>query len=449
MKTFVTTAIDAFKHSEIIQNVATLSIGSIVSQIIPVVMSLILSRLYTPDDYGNFGVFINYAGILTVVVSARYEYAIIRPKRNTDALNLFALSGIIAVTVCSFLTFFLLLADWCGWEAVCRIPGRYLLPLYGIIAAALQILSCYSNRQEQYKSLTLASVTRSLSQALSRVLFGIFRYGGGLIAGSVIGVLGGTALLASKTRPVSYLRKCLSWRRMKELARIYVNFPKYQLYSGLLNALSTNLPVILLASFYSKESIGYFSMSISLLYLPVTLVGNALGQVFYKKASVWEPAQTAVLASRILYFNCFLGLAIFLVLLTGGESLFRFLLGEKWGTVGLYSIYLCPWLISVLCFSPLSWIFDARDKQKIEMWLNAGMFAIRTLVILLSSYFLQSVDMTILLFGLSGMLLWGVEGYFIYRVTGLEIAFTRKVILTIFLILLLIIWIIRIWSTFH
>lgn len=90
--------------SEIVRNVATLSVGSVVSQLIPVLMSFVLARLYAPQDYGDLGVFVNCAGILTVFSCGRYEYAIVRPQREVDALNLMALSGMIAVGV-SLLTF--------------------------------------------------------------------------------------------------------------------------------------------------------------------------------------------------------------------------------------------------------------------------------------------------------------------------------------------------------
>lgn len=232
---------------------------------------------------------------------------------------------------------------------------------------------------------------------------------------------------------------------MRKLSRIYSNFPKYLLPSGLLNTLSTNLPVILLADFYTKDSIGHFSMAISILYLPIALIGNALGQVFYKKASFWPPQQTNKLAVRFLTFNAIIGAITFGVLLLGGERLFMFLLGKSWSIVGLYAIYLCPWLISVLCISPLGWIFDARDEQRTEMYLNIGMFVSRVFVILLGGYHQLPFDTTLLLYSVTGLLLWLVEGIFIYRILGIKARTIQKVLIFAYISLMLICWLIRIW----
>ncbi|MDD2953989.1 MAG: oligosaccharide flippase family protein [Parabacteroides sp.] len=437
--------IEKFKSSEITHNIATLSAGSVISQIIPVVMSLILSRLYTPKDYGDFSIFINCAGIIAVFISLRYEYAIVRPKRNVDAFNLITLCGIIAISISIILTLLFILSDWMDLDTINSLPGKNWLPIYIICIATLQIFSNYANRVENYKVLAISSITRSLAQAFSRIIFGILHYGTGLITGSIIGLLGGCLTFTRKIHLLRSLRRCFSWKRIKELMQIYNNFPKYLLPSGLLNTLSTNLPVILLADFYAKDSIGHFSMAISILYLPISLIGNALGQVFYKKASSWQPRQTNALAIQFLTLNSVIGLITFGILLSGGERLFMFLLGKDWSIVGLYAIYLCPWLISVLCISPLGWIFDARDQQRTEMYLNIGMFVSRTFVILLGGYLQLSFDITLLLYSITGLFLWLIEGVFIYRVLEIKASNTQKILILTYICFILICWLIRIW----
>lgn len=445
MNTSITAGIKKLRGSEVTRNIAILSVGSVISQIIPVVMSFILSRLYTPENYGDFSIFINCAGIIAVFVSARYEYAIVRPKRNVDALNLIALSGIIAFSICLLLTLLFIASSLLEIETVNRLPGKYWLPVYTVCIAVLQILSNYANRIENYKALTISTISRSVTQAVSRITFGMLQYGPGLITGSILGLIGGCLAYIQRIHILRPLRRCFSWKRMKELGILYINFPKYLLLSGLLNTLSTNLPIILLANFYAKDSIGYFSMAISVLYLPISLIGNALGQIFYKKASSWQPQQVNQLAIRFLTFNAVIGLFAFGILLLGGERLFSFLLGERWSVVGLYSIYLCPWLISVLCISPLSWIFDAKDKQKTEMYLNIGMFISRVFVILFAGYYQFHFDTTLLLYSITGLLLWLIEGAFIYHVLAIKISIIQKVLIFTYICFMFICWLIRIW----
>ena len=448
MYTYIATSLKKLKESEIARGIATLSVGNMISQIIPVAMSVILSRLYAPEHFGDFSIFINTAGIITVFVSARYEYAIVRPKREVDALNLMALSGIIALSICAVLALSLLATDWTGLDISGQLPGAYWLPLYILCMAVSQILSNYANRIENYKTFTLSAITRSVTQAISRILFGICHYGTGLIVGAIIGVFSGCAVF-TRISVIKPLRRSFSWRRIKELSRTYRNFPLFLMPSGLLNTLSTNLPIILLANFYAKDLIGYFSMAISILYLPISLVGNALGQIFYKKASFWQPERTNRLATRFFTFNAIIGLGVFGILAWGGESLFSFLLGEKWSTVGLYAMYLCPWLITVLCLSPLSWIFDARDQQRTEMLLNIAMFITRVFVILLGGNLHLSFDTTLLLYSVSGLSLWLVEGLFIYRILNFKANKTQKVFLFSYICLILFGWLIYLYGKYQ
>ena len=434
--------------SEIVRSVATLSVGSVVSQLIPVLMSLVLARLYTPQNYGDFGVFINCVGILAVFVCGRYDYAIVRPEREVDALNLMALAAFIAVGV-SLLT---LAVFTVGTElkiaSLADFPCKYALPLMLLFMAAFQILSNYALRHEKYKTITVSNISKSIVQALVRTGLGLMHRGTGLITGAVAGWAGGCMAYASEIRNVGTLKRCFSWKRIGQLAVRYRDFPRYLMAGNLLNVLSTNLPVLLLAVFYAKEEIGYFSMSISLLYLPVSFISVALGQVFYKKASSCSQEETNHIAVHFLAFTIVIGVLMFALLWVGGEHMFVFLLGQEWGKVGLYSICLSPWLISVLCLSPLAWIFDARDKQKTEMGLNLVMFLSRMAVILLGGYLRLSFVAMLLFYSSTGFLLWMLEGYFIGRTLQVRISVRWKVAVGGAILLMILLWLLRIWWIF-
>lgn len=445
MRNIFTIGIERLKQSEITRNIATLSIGSVFSQFIPIVMSFILSRLYSVENYGNFSIFINYAGIIAVFASFRYEYAIVRPQRKVDALNLVGLCSIIALLVSTFILILLFLSDLFNITSISSIPLKYWLPIYTISIALVQIFNNYANRVERYKTFTFATITRSVSQAMSRVVFGFFQYGPGLIIGTIIGLISSCFIFFKKIDVLSPLIKCLSFRRILALAKRYDNFPKYFLPSGLLNTMSTNLPVILLADFYTKDNIGHFSMAISILYLPITVIGNALGQIFYKKASCWESEQTNKLATQFLTVNAVIGIVMFTTLFWGGKDLFAFLLGENWGLVGSYAMYLSPWLIAVLCISPLGWIFDAKDKQKTEMYINVLMFISRIFIVLLGGYLHLAFSTTLLLYTVTGLVLWLIEGWFINRILKIRFSYSQKIIIYTYIFLILFGWIIHLW----
>lgn len=430
-------------NAEITRNIITLSGGSIIAQLIPALMNLILARLYTSEDYGNFSIFISYAGIIAVFISARYEYAIVRPSKEIDALHIVVLSVLIALSLTFLLMLFIVLDDLFQFHLL-NVPCKYGLLLFALSIALLQVLTNYANRKEYYKLISLSAVMRSVMQAVSRMTFGVFYVKGGLIFGCIIGIWGGIGCLLHKIGWYD-LQRSFSWKRMRELALVYVNFPRFLLPSALLNVLSTNLPIILLAQFYSKDDIGQFAMANAILYMPITLIANAFGQIFYKKACSWSLVQTSTLALRFLMFAIFLSSFVLGIVFIGGERLFAFALGENWGKVGEYSICLSPWFMTVFCLSPLGWIFDAKDRQKTEMLLNLGLFVGRILTVLLCGMLQFTFYFTLLLYGLLGCLFWLVEGVFIFHLLKMKMSPFLKLFLVSYLSVLFFVWIRFVW----
>jgi O-antigen/teichoic acid export membrane protein len=84
--------------SEFAKNVLTLMTGTTIAQAIPIAISPILTRIYTPEDFGVFALYMSLASIISVVATGRYELAIMLPKKDDDAINIVALSTLISKT---------------------------------------------------------------------------------------------------------------------------------------------------------------------------------------------------------------------------------------------------------------------------------------------------------------------------------------------------------------
>lgn len=84
------------KRSSFFSNVLKLVSGTTLAQVITILSAPIISRLFAPQAFGVLNVFTSIAGIVSIVICLRYEYAIILPEDDTDAINIFALCLIIA-----------------------------------------------------------------------------------------------------------------------------------------------------------------------------------------------------------------------------------------------------------------------------------------------------------------------------------------------------------------
>src|SRR2546425_10423373 len=83
--------------SEFIRHILTLITGTTIAQAIPLVVTPILTRIYSPQDFGLFALYMSIIAILGVVATGRYELAIMLPEKDEDAINVVYISFIITL----------------------------------------------------------------------------------------------------------------------------------------------------------------------------------------------------------------------------------------------------------------------------------------------------------------------------------------------------------------
>ena len=90
--------------SEFSRNVLTLMTGTTIAQAIPIAISPILTRIYTPEDFGVFALYMAIASIIAVIATGRYEMAIMLPKEEEDVKSIVKLI-LILLSIVTFITF--------------------------------------------------------------------------------------------------------------------------------------------------------------------------------------------------------------------------------------------------------------------------------------------------------------------------------------------------------
>ena len=93
------------KRSGFSKNLITLLSGTTIAQAITLLLSPVLTRLYTPHEFGVIGTFLSIVAAIALIISLRYEIAIVLPKKEENAINLVALAAIITIIICEFLFF--------------------------------------------------------------------------------------------------------------------------------------------------------------------------------------------------------------------------------------------------------------------------------------------------------------------------------------------------------
>jgi O-antigen/teichoic acid export membrane protein len=364
MKTFLKSKL----NSEFARNSLTIFSGNVIAQAIPFLAEPVLARLYQPADFAVLAVYLSVANLFSIIATGRYEMAIMLPKEDKKAVNVLGLSVLISIGV-SVLSFLIV---WIFNARICKILNNedvatylYLVPLSVISVAWYQIFNYWNSRKKRFKNVMFSKTTQSVTNVLINLGFAIKSLG--LVMGQFLGYLFGSFVLL-----FSFLRKDkdklnqISRNDMKEVAVQYQDFPKINSIHAFGDVLKQSGEVFLLSYFYFKDKVGLHSRTLRLLFAPSSMIGSAVGQVFYQKASetYQNGGDLRGLLIKVLKTMALIAFPVFLTVALFGDDLFAWFLGEPYRMAGAYGRYLAPWLFFNFITMPVSQIPLIVSKQK-------------------------------------------------------------------------------------
>jgi len=360
--------------SELIRNVSTLISGTTLAQAFSVLIYLALSRIYSEEDLGVFGLYMSILNITVIFSTAKYELAILLPKQDRDSRNLLGLSALISVVVSLVLLLLVIPLNGtiCRWLGSDRISvWLYFIPLSTLLVGWFTSFRNYSNRQKKYRLIAGANIGQSVSNSLVKLGLGFLIAGAvGLISGVIFGQLVGfLVFFVVHRKPLASTEERVTWSEMKRLGRQYNLFPRYNMWQGLINNLSGAFPVFVLSSWFSTGAAGFFTFGYMILYRPVNLIANAFYQVLFQRF-VEKKHDNRSLRAEALMFLRRMALVMALPFILSGiffPEIFGFAFGDRWVEAGRYAQILLPWIFMVSLVMPLSFIPDLYRKQRVAM----------------------------------------------------------------------------------
>jgi O-antigen/teichoic acid export membrane protein len=348
------------RRTGLLKPTLTLLAGGALAQALPLLLGPWLTRLYTPEQYGQYALFAALAANLAVVACARFDYALPLATDDDEARDLMALCLrlLLVATALSLVLAALLgvsgkLALW-GW-----------LPLAVAAAGAVQWLSLWSNRAGRFGALSASRVTQHGGGALAQVAGGVAQLGTvGLVAGPIVAGLAALAWLA-KPAPRGGMLALWSvpWAACLAVARKHRDFPLFNMPHAFASALSDTLTVALLVAWTGETGAGFWGLAMRYLKAPATLVGGAVSQALYPRLVEAGPAEARAAVRRVMAILALLALPIVLLLLVAGPALFAFLFGERWRSAGELARALAPYIGVHFVASPLAVVTMAWGAQ--------------------------------------------------------------------------------------
>ncbi len=376
------------RPNSFLRHLLFLSSGTLLAQAIPVLVSPILTRLYVPDDFAMFAVFIALTGTFTPIICGKYEVAMVLPKNRVYGEHLFGIAVYfsLAISITLFIVFL-----FAGDSVLSLLNSQqlghwlYVIPLVMFLSGLFITGSYFSNRNKKYKLLARSKISRSLAASTSTILMGIAGAGFvGLLTGLFVGLFVASFFLLYGNRQ-ALSKRIMRWGSQKKfLLYKFRHYPLYNATSALLNGLTLSLPVLFLSHYFSDDIVGYYALVIRATSVPIAFISESVSQIHLKKVVDLINNQNPVrpYLFKVTLFLCLVVLIPSIVIIFWGPVLFQIVFGAKWSEAGRYAQILMPGFSVSFVSATLSTTFGATNNNQLGAFIKIVIF-ISTLTVLL------------------------------------------------------------------
>ena len=386
------------------RNAGNLFSGAAIGQALPILIFPLLTRIYPKV---MFDVYFIYSGIILltkIIATLQYQFALLIPKKDSDARSLLVINGGISVLVSFFLTILIFsIAPWISQfiESKELIDWLYYIPLSTFFLGIFECFMYYLNRLKKYSLITYGRVSKGLILVITQTAFGLTGFTiDGLLYGLLLAQGISAALMVIFT--IKSDPKCFVYTRgnIGDLLRKYKDMPLYNTLISFTNNLSNQLPVFMLTNFYGSGASGDFGMANKIVNTPMGMIANSVGQVYYKEINEIMHSKRDLRAfTNRLYRNMFrIGLSPFTVLIFAAPWIFSWLLSDEYVTTGYMTQLLVPFYFISFMNNPATGLLTMLNRQKAGALYQLALLAGRIIALGAGVYYFDNVLVTIGLF---------------------------------------------------
>jgi O-antigen/teichoic acid export membrane protein len=378
------------------RHVLTVLGGAVGAQTLPLLAAPLITRLCTPAEMGAFSVWLGIVAVAAIGATLRMETAMIldhgeQAQRTgfsvvCDTASLTAI-GVTLVAVCG---------KFSGWPIVGNLPwtGVVTIGLGTWLTAMMQTTVAYATSHRAFGKAARAKVVGAGTIATGQLAI-LYAGGGGiaLLVGQLIGLAAGLFTARRLLVPPSIDPGTVATAEGRAYLRRHQAFWRFSLPSNLLNALVSQLPLMMIGIRHGALAAGLFALTQRVLAAPISLIAASVLEVF-KRQSVHD-FQTLGNCSHVYRYTFktlfFLALCPSLILFLYSPSLFAWLFGSDWRAAGELAQILAPLYFLNFIASPLSYVFFVAGKQKIDLVWQVALFITTVGVFLTPGTLQQSV----------------------------------------------------------
>lgn len=377
-----------------IRALSVLVAGSAVSSIILLCITPILTRLYTPEDFGVLSIFTSILYVLMIIVSLRYEAALVLPKEKKAALALLFIANASTFIIAGIVILLLLITPFTTWIGIEETHAFFwILGLSLLFVGIFQAMNNWALRYEQYDIINRAKISMNTGQGFGQLVFGFLNIGViGLLLGEMLGRLTGMV------QYIRYYKKDLqqanrtSLQQAKEMLVRYKKFPLVSSVSNVIYSVAVNLPALFLAAYFDVATAGFYYLAQKILTVPENLVGFSATQVYLSQAAkMMQEGQDlkkhCLDTVKHLFIIAFIIIASIDILAPIG---FTFFFGHGWDTTVTFIQILSLMYFTKMVLQPINGVFQVCEAFYMQITAES----IRLVFIIVALIFASTHKMT-------------------------------------------------------
>lgn len=408
-----------FKKNIFISQVFTLLSGTALAQLITVLIAPLLSRVYSPEAFGLFAVFIAIVSTISPAITGRYDLAAIVVKEPIQSRYLYDASIVFNATVSILLFVFVVSGggevyfpdDIDTSEAI-----FYLIPCLVFFTGLITAGKSWANKNEQYRTISISLIYQNLVAGAAALIIGLyFDSSYGLIYAAIFGPIVAWIYIYRSISPTLSIARKFQLRNLINIMIRFKDYPIFNASTAILNGLTTSLPVFFLAKYFGAAEVGFYALLIRVGALPLSAVADAVSRVSFKKI-------TSIINSGSCALQFLWQMAISLTLLASVPSvllmifaprIFSVVFGSEWEEAGRLLTVLMPALAIQFVVSILTPGFLACGKLRVFSAWQVFSFIVTVIVFFvfgsrgdINDFFLAYMVKDIILYSLCFVILW-------------------------------------------
>lgn len=357
-----------------VKNLLKLVGGATIGQGVALAATPVLTRIYSPEEFGQFAVFLAVVMAATALSAGRYDMAVPLPADDRDAVSVAKLALAIVLGLSTLLAVAVGLVWLVSPDVVLNsnLQWLYLVPITVFVGGVNLVLYSLASRRRAFGRMGTSILIRQAWVATTQIGLGLVGAESfGLAAGMVLGSAAALVMLIPSA-VVDFREHRSSTSDAMKVAKRYSGFLRHSLPATALGVTANNAQAPMIGVVYGATSVGYWSLSQRVLMTPTSLVGQAYSDVFYRNALdlYRDHSDLRPYFYRTLRFLFLASVPPFLLVAVLGPQLFRILFGEEWEVAGYYAAILVPWMFLRFLSSPVSRICMVVERNEVDLWIQ-------------------------------------------------------------------------------